>query len=610
MSYRTTPDPDQHRMPTGIPHIIGNEAAERFSFYGMKGILAVFMVQYLHLMGSKTGTAMSPAEANEMVHYFNTAVYATPFLGALLADSLFGKYRIIMWLSIVYCMGHATLALMGVQGEAKWWLFGGLALISLGSGGIKPCVSAHVGDQFGRSNSHLLTRIFNFFYFSINLGAFISMLLTPWLLNRYGPHVAFGIPGILMALATLVFWLGRNRFVHVPAGGMAFVREVFSVEGFKALGKLLLLFLFIAMFWSLFDQTGSSWIFQAQDMNLTLLGRDWLPSQIQSVNSLFVLTFIPLFTFYLYPAINRIWKLTPLRKIGSGLFLMAVAFTLTSLIQVWIENGERPTIAWQVLAYALLTASEIMVSIVGLEFAYTQAPKRMKSIIMSLFLFSVSFGNFFTARVNHFIQVPTPDAAARVAAPETGDSIHPGYDGLADTDDDLTYAAESGAVTSAASAQLEAAFARILTLTVENVGTLPSSETGNAAVATLTDPWGSPLRYIQLNSTTARISSDGPDQSPRTEWDLGSSITYSDAADHDDPNSWLARRKVELGLTTDANPDKDTALLTATSYAGGGTKMEGSSYFWFFTWLMLGTAVLFVPYACLYRGETILQDLS
>ena len=182
-------------MPSGIPHIIGNEAAERFSFYGMKGILAVFMTQYLHLLSNDPGTAMTEAAANENVHYFNTAVYATPFIGALLADVFFGKYRIIVWLSIVYCMGHAALAFMGVQGEAAWWLFGGLALISMGSGGIKPCVSAHVGDQFGKSNSRLLTNIFNIFYFSINLGAFIAMLLTPWLLKWYGPHLAFGIPG-------------------------------------------------------------------------------------------------------------------------------------------------------------------------------------------------------------------------------------------------------------------------------------------------------------------------------------------------------------------------------------------------------------------------------
>ena len=285
---------------------------------------------------------MTEAAANEKVHYFNTFVYATPFLGALLADAFFGKYRIIVWLSIVYCMGHATLAFMGEVGDAKWLLFAGLALISLGAGGIKPCVSAHVGDQFGKSNSHHLPRIFNIFYFSINLGAFISMLLTPWLLKWYGPHLAFGIPGVLMALATFVFWLGRKRFVHVPAGGMEFVRETFSPHGLRSLVKLIPLVSLIAMFWSLFDQTGSSWIFQALDMDRNLFGQEWLPSQIQSINSLFVLTFIPIFTFILYPRISRVWNLTPLRKISIGLFLMTAAFSLTSLIQTLDRERRAP----------------------------------------------------------------------------------------------------------------------------------------------------------------------------------------------------------------------------------------------------------------------------
>ncbi|MBC7980447.1 MAG: MFS transporter, partial [Armatimonadetes bacterium] len=203
MQYRTKPV-EMEGMPPGIPHIIGNEAAERFSFYGMKAILAVFLTQYLHLMDGPFGTAMDEARSTEMVHLFNGAFYLTPVVGAILADALFGKYRIIIWLSLVYCAGHAALALMGKFGNSEGWMISGLILIALGAGGIKPCVSAHVGDQFGQRNARLLHRIFNWFYFSINLGAFASMLLTPWLLEWYGPHWAFGVPGVLMAIATLV----------------------------------------------------------------------------------------------------------------------------------------------------------------------------------------------------------------------------------------------------------------------------------------------------------------------------------------------------------------------------------------------------------------------
>ena len=194
--YLTAPlDTDQ--LPQGIPYIIGNEAAERFSFYGMKAILVVFMTKYL-LDSSGNKALMGDEQAKGYYHMFTSAVYFTPILGALIADALWGKYRTILVLSVVYCAGHLTLAL----DESRLGLALGLGLIALGSGGIKPCVSAHVGDQFGRSNQTLLEKIFGWFYFSINLGAFASTLLTPWLLQNYGSHVAFGVPGILMALAT------------------------------------------------------------------------------------------------------------------------------------------------------------------------------------------------------------------------------------------------------------------------------------------------------------------------------------------------------------------------------------------------------------------------
>ena len=121
-------------LPKGIPYIIGNEAAERFSFYGMKGILIIFMHQYLHLLSDNPATkAMGKAEAIARYHDFTFWVYLTPILGALLADTILGKYRTILTLSIVYCLGHFCLALMGSAGMTpEGWLMSGLALIALG----------------------------------------------------------------------------------------------------------------------------------------------------------------------------------------------------------------------------------------------------------------------------------------------------------------------------------------------------------------------------------------------------------------------------------------------------------------------------------------------
>ena len=405
--YREAPEA-RAGMPGGIPFIIGNEAAERFSFYGMRAILVVFMTQYL-VDGSGVLDVMGEDEAKGWFHLFVAAVYVTPLLGALVADGLLGKYRTIIFLSLVYCAGHFALAL----DDTRWGLTLGLGLIALGAGGIKPCVSAHLGDQFGRSNQGLLARAFSWFYFAINLGAFVSTLATPWLLQHYGSSVAFGVPGVLMLAATLVFWAGRHRFVHIPAGGRHFIKEVFSKTGLGVLARLCVVYVFVAVFWALFDQTGSSWVLQAQQMDRTLFGLELLPAQIQAANPLLVMLLIPLFSYRLYPAIDRWFVLTPLRKMSIGLFLTVLAFAIPTAIQLSIDAGGAPSIGWQLLAYVMLTSAEVMVSITCLEFSYMQAPRTMKSFVMAFFMLSISVGNLFTSAVNFFIQ--NADGSSKLA---------------------------------------------------------------------------------------------------------------------------------------------------------------------------------------------------
>jgi POT family proton-dependent oligopeptide transporter len=355
---------------------------------------------------------MSEEDAKGWYHLFVSAVYLTPLLGALISDGLLGKYRTIILLSLVYCAGHFVLAL----DDTRWGLAVGLGLIALGAGGIKPCVSSHLGDQFGTSNHGLLARAFSWFYFAINLGAFVSSLATPWLLQHYGSAIAFGLPGVLMLTATLIFRAGRYRFVHVPAGGRRFLKEVFSRTGLGALGRLTVVYLFIAVFWALFDQTGSSWVLQAGQMDRLLFGVELLPAQIQAANPLLVMLLIPLFSYLLYPAIDRVFPLTPLRKIAIGLFVAAAAFAIPTAIQSSIDQGGSPSIGWQLLAYVVLTSAEVMVSITCLEFSYTQAPKTMKSFVMAFFMLSISLGNLFTSAVNFFIQ--EPDGSSKLEGAE------------------------------------------------------------------------------------------------------------------------------------------------------------------------------------------------
>jgi POT family proton-dependent oligopeptide transporter len=398
MSYLTHPV-EQKGFPSGLPFIVGNEAAERFSFYGMRTVLVVFMTQYM-MSSSGQPDVMSDADAKGWYHLFVSAVFFTPVIGALMADVWLGKYRTIILLSMVYCAGHLTLAL----DDTRFGLALGLGFIALGAGGIKPCVSAHLGDQFGNTNKGLISSAFGWFYMSINIGAFFSTLLTPWLLQQYGPAWAFGVPGILMGLATLMFWAGRYRFVHIPAAGTAFIKDAFSNTGMRTFGRLLVIYIFIAVFWALFDQTGSSWVLQAKEMDRQLLGVEILPSQIQAANPLMVVVLIPVFSFWVYPMLGKLMRLTPVRKIAMGMALAALAFSIIAFAQQQIDAGHTPGIGWQLLSYFILTCAEVMVSITALEYSYTQAPRTMKSFIMAFFMLSVSLGNIFTSAVNFFIQ--------------------------------------------------------------------------------------------------------------------------------------------------------------------------------------------------------------
>src|SRR5438067_1076901 len=353
-NYLTSP-PNLTGMPPGVPYIIGNEAAERFSYYGMKSVLTVFMAHFI-LNQSGVLAPMSSNEAYMYTHYFVFGVYFLPILGAIIADGWLGKYWTILSLSIVYCLGHLTLAFMdtswGIAVGERTMLALGLLLICLGAGGIKPCVSANVGDQFGESNKHLLSKMFGWFYFSINAGSFISTILCPFLLAspNWGPRWAFGIPGVAMFIATIFFWAGRKKMVHVPPAGLGYLRETFSRDGLLTLARIAMVYVFVIIFWALWDQSnGIEWTLQAEKMDLHVgwLGVTLLAAQVQTAIPILILLFIPLVNYVLYPLISRVFPLTPLRKIGIGLFLTAFSFVVIVWIQGQIDQGLQPSVNWQ-----------------------------------------------------------------------------------------------------------------------------------------------------------------------------------------------------------------------------------------------------------------------
>ena len=413
----TTAASAQHadqRMPAGIPFIIANEFAERFCFYGINAILSVYMVQFLHY---------GDAKATSWQSLFKFAAYFFPLVGAIVSDVFWGKFRTIITFSVAYVLGCSILAL----GPPSPLTLGvGLGFMAFGTGGIKPCVSTNVGDQFTSKNQHLIERAFSYFYLSINAGSSISIYFCPVLLNNYGPKAAFGLPAAMMAVATLVFWMGRKRFSVVPPAGKQWLRDIVSPEGLRLVGRLLILLVFIAGFWALWDQSnGQTWTLQATSdlMDKTLWpGYTLLPAQVQVVNGLLILIMVPIFSFGIYPLAGRFFTVTPLRKMGAGMFVAALSFLIIAGIEQKIQSGVSVSVWWQLLAYVVLSASEVLVSITALEFFYKQAPLRMKSFIMALYLCAIAFGNLTTAVVNNAMVRELPGSAA-IAGSETWVSL-------------------------------------------------------------------------------------------------------------------------------------------------------------------------------------------
>ena len=319
---------DRDRFPPQVKYIVGNEACERFSYYGLMGIMEMYLVNRL---------GMSNDHATQILHLFGMAVYFLPLLGGWLADWWVGRYWTIFSLSLVYCLGQVTLA----AGEGtKIGLFIGLALIALGAGGIKSSVAAFVGDQFRADQEHLMTKVYGWFYWAVNVGAAGAFFIVPWLHNeKTGYWLAFGVPAIFMGLATLVFWMGRRYYVHrPPARQEKRVRPAGEKqEDFKTVLGILMIFAPIPMFWALFNQVNSTWVLQGKSMRaFHLLNGETM----QGSGALLVMIWVPVLTLGIYPLARRLGlNPTPLRRMSAGMLLAAASFIISGMVQDQLDAG-------------------------------------------------------------------------------------------------------------------------------------------------------------------------------------------------------------------------------------------------------------------------------
>jgi len=365
----------EEKFPKSIPFIIGNEFCERFCFYGMRAILTLYFVNILGYSDNK---------ATEAFHLFAMFCYFTPLLGAFIADSYIGKYLTILYLSIVYCLGNILLSFASYA-ESEILTITGLGFIALGTGGIKPCVSAFGGDQFKNKNSPLLEKFFGLFYLSINLGSLVSMFLTPIFrkdITCFGKNscypLAFGVPALLMIIALILFLIGTPLYVRLPSAKGNIVIEFIScvvyalykkvtnlfsrsnspshfmdyaaskynsklIEDSKAVLSCFLLLIPLPIFWSLFDQQGSKWVLQAENLNGEISFLNWnytlRADQFQIFNPLIVVFLIPVFEYGVYPVLEKINLLTkPLQRMSVGGLIAASAFACSGILELHMQS--------------------------------------------------------------------------------------------------------------------------------------------------------------------------------------------------------------------------------------------------------------------------------
>ncbi|KAK9537139.1 hypothetical protein VZT92_004778 [Zoarces viviparus] len=357
--------------PVSICFIVVNEFCERFSYYGMKAVLTLYFLTYLH---------WDKDQSTAVYHAFSSLCYFTPILGALIADSWLGKFKTIVYLSVVYVIGHVVKSVGAIPtvGNSNVHIslsMLGLILIAFGTGGIKPCVAAFGGDQFDEEHASERRKFFSIFYMSINAGSLLSTVITPILrgdVQCFGGDcyaLAFGVPAALMIVALVVFIGGSGLYKRTPPQGnillevcncigfaiknrwkrskydskrkhwLDWAEEKYSkrlIQEIKMVLKVLVLYIPLPMFWALFDQQGSRWTLQATRMNMAF-GDSFVikPDQMQMLNALLILLFIPVFDLLIYPLVGfcRI-NITPLRKMATGMIFASLAFIAAALVEV------------------------------------------------------------------------------------------------------------------------------------------------------------------------------------------------------------------------------------------------------------------------------------
>eukprot|EP00735_Rhodelphis_limneticus_P013079 TRINITY_DN658_c0_g1::TRINITY_DN658_c0_g1_i1::g.28776::m.28776 TRINITY_DN658_c0_g1::TRINITY_DN658_c0_g1_i1::g.28776 ORF type:complete len:766 (-),score=133.29,sp/Q9JIP7/S15A1_MOUSE/35.60/1e-65,sp/Q9JIP7/S15A1_MOUSE/39.39/1e-11,PTR2/PF00854.16/2e-52,MFS_1/PF07690.11/6.6e-11,MFS_1/PF07690.11/1e+02,PAE/PF03283.8/0.061 TRINITY_DN658_c0_g1_i1:369-2666(-) len=433
-----------------IYFILGQVMLERFSLYGIKTILPIYLKDELDY-SENTSIAI--------INSWKGILYLLPLIGAPIADVLWGRFRTISRTSTLYILSAFSLAISSISSSSGGSLFG-IFILAACAGAIKPCISAFGGDQFSSSQTDEIAQFFSWFYIAINIGSLPAQIILPIIRVEGSYEAAFFLCASIMALATCLFYLGAytrpgyklvqphgselatfleivyagtcnkmNKVLHRNQTEMGSsehwldsTKSVYpsdAVEDTKKVTQIMYLFLPFPVFWALYDQYDTRWIFQAQRLDRDV-GSSTMPEEsMVTITPILVILFVPLFSHYLYPNIEALFRIqvTPLMKFIAGMFIAGLAFICSAVVEEEISercddfcdatydegcddgdcidpDGEKISVWCQLPQFILIASAEVLLSVTGYHFAYTRAPVHMKSVITAAWLIMKALGNF------------------------------------------------------------------------------------------------------------------------------------------------------------------------------------------------------------------------
>lgn len=400
--------------PSGLYVLFFTEMWERFSYYGMRALLVLYMTNYLltdparaaEVMGyhsletfliSIFGPMNIQQMSSQIYGLYTGFVYFTPFFGGYIADKFWGQHRTVYLGGVLMAIGHFLMA------SEKMFLLALLFLI-LGNGAFKPNISTQVGSLYKEGDPRR-DSAFTIFYMGINLGAFFSPLICGTLGQTVGWHWGFGAAGVGMIVGLIVYWLGSDLIPRVvmKKGSNLVTDKKLTEKEWKAVYALIFLCILNIVFWAIYEQQGNTLQLWADERtNWNFLGYKVPSTWFQSFNPAMIFIFAPLLNIYWAWQAKRKKESSSVMKMGIGAILCGLAYVLMIIAAIVVPSAERGNVMWLVGTVFIFTMGELYLSPIGLSLVTKIAPKPILSMMMGVWFLSSFFGNYMTGYLGTF----------------------------------------------------------------------------------------------------------------------------------------------------------------------------------------------------------------